>query len=685
MGVIATAVFLGAFLLFLVQPLIGRIIVPWFGGGAPVWTASLVFFQTALLAGYAYAAFVTRQLSPRAQAGVHMALLAASLLTIPLSPDPAWKPTDDAMPAPRILALLATSIGPTYLLLAAGGPLLQAWLARRGTVPWRLFALSNLASLAALIAYPFLIEPWIGLTAQRWTWSLAYTAYAAVVGVLAWQAWREAASPAAAAAASSSAADMPGVDAAAAVAADGPPDAEGKPWLWIVLAAVPSALLIAVTEYLTRDVAPMPLLWIPPLVLYLATFVIWFDGNLPYYRPMWLAAAALAIIAMAMAMTTHNLTYKLIPNLLIYCTGLLLVTLFCHGELMSLRPAPSRLGGYYLCISIGGAIGGGMIGLLFPSVLPNAFDLEIVLAVAGALIVLRAVSLPMMWLVIGGCALGSTAMAFAGWAGWHRYDNTRDDLAISRNFYGTLRVMEGNQEAFGAYRQLVHGTIIHGFQLTAPDKRRMAVGYYRNESGVARAIRALPDGPRRVGVIGLGTGAMAAHNREGDVMRFYDIDPGVVVAARKYFTFLADAPTKVDVVMGDARLSLEREPPQNYDVLAVDAFSGDAVPLHLLTLEAIDLYLKHLAPHGVLALHVSNKFLNLPPVVERAAHVRGLAIVMTRDLDEHGTIASDWVLLARSPTLLDSPTVRAIAVPIATRPEWRPWTDDHVDLLRVLK
>ncbi|HJQ55433.1 MAG TPA: hypothetical protein VJ890_00915, partial [Vineibacter sp.] len=387
MVVIAIAVFLGAFLLFLVQPLIGRIIVPWFGGGAPVWTASLVFFQTALLAGYGYAAFIVRRLSPRAQAGTHLALLAASLLTIPLSPDPAWKPSDDAMPAPRILALLATSIGPTYLLLAAGGPLLQAWLARRGQVPWRLFALSNLASLAALIAYPFLIEPWIGLTAQRWVWSLAYVGYAAMVGVLALQAWREA--PAKMAVSLSAAASDPAAAVASSEVADATADSgerDGKPWLWITLSAVPSALLIAVTEYLTRDVAPMPLLWIPPLVLYLATFVIWFDGNLPYYRPMWLASAALAIIAMAMAMTTANLTYKLVPNLLIYCTGLFLVTLFCHGELVSLRPPPSRLGGYYLSIATGGAIGGGVIGLLFPSVLPNAFDLEIALVASGMLI-----------------------------------------------------------------------------------------------------------------------------------------------------------------------------------------------------------------------------------------------------------------------------------------------------------
>src|SRR5262245_28536494 len=349
MVVIALTVFLGAFLLFLVQPLIGRIIVPWFGGGAPVWTASLVFFQVALLAGYGYAAFITRRLSPRTQAVVHMVLIAASLATIPLSPDPSWKPTDSAMPAPRILALLATSIGPTYLLLAAGGPLLQAWLARRGKVPWRLFALSNLASLAALLAYPFLIEPWLGLTSQRWVWSIAYVAYAAMVGLLAWQAWRE------------SPASIPVAPDPLPVAptADANPDAsdtEGRPWLWIVLAAVPSALLIAVTEYLTRDVAPMPLLWIPPLVLYLATFVIWFDGNLPYFRPMWLASAALAIIAMAMAMTTSSLTYKLVPNLLIYCGGMFLVTLFCHGELVSLRPPPARLGGYYLCIATGGAI-----------------------------------------------------------------------------------------------------------------------------------------------------------------------------------------------------------------------------------------------------------------------------------------------------------------------------------------
>jgi SAM-dependent methyltransferase len=221
--------------------------------------------------------------------------------------------------------------------------------------------------------------------------------------------------------------------------------------------------------------------------------------------------------------------------------------------------------------------------------------------------------------------------------------------------------------------------------MMAPEKRRWAVGYYRNESGVGRAIRSLPDGPRRVGVIGLGTGGLAAHNRPGDTYRFYDIDPGVVAVAQKYFSFLSDSPTKIEIVMGDARLSLEREAPQRYDLLAVDAFSGDAIPLHLLTLEAIDLYLKHLAPDGILAIHVSNKFLNLPPVIERAAQARGLVAIMLRDLNEEGTIVSDWILLARQAALLDRPLILPIVVPIATRPEWRAWTDDHVDLLRVLK
>jgi hypothetical protein len=679
MVVIGIAVFLGAFLLFLVQPLIGRIIVPWFGGGAPVWTASLVFFQTALLAGYGYSAFVVRRLSPRAQGALHLVLVAASLLTIPLTPDPAWKPTDSVNPAPRILALLATTIGPTYVLLAAGGPLLQAWIARRGVVPWRLFALSNLASLAALLAYPFLIEPWIGLTTQRWVWSLAYVAYALLLFVLSWQTWRQAAPTGLAAEAA-----RPAPPAASGDAGD-TPASEGRPWQWILLSAVPSALLIAVTEYLTRDVAPMPLLWIPPLVLYLATFVIWFDGNLPYFRPMWIVTAALAIGAMAGAMTTPSLTYKLVPNLLIYCGGMFLVTLFCHGELLSLRPPPSRLGGFYLCIAIGGALGGGVIGLLFPSVLPNAFDLEIVLAAAGILVVIRAAALSHMAMTIGACVLGSTAMAFAGWAGWSRYEGTRGDISVTRNFYGTLRVMEGKPDTPDHYRELAHGTIIHGFQMMAPEKRRWPVGYYRNESGIGRAVRSLPDGPRRVGIIGLGTGGLAAHSRAGDTFRFYEIDPGVAAVARKYFSYLSDSPSKVDAVMGDARLSLEREAPQNYDLLVVDAFSGDAIPLHLLTVEAVDLYLKHLAPRGILAIHVSNKFLDLPPVLERVAKARGLTAVMARDLNDKGSIVSDWVLLAREASVLDAPLILPIVVPIATRPEWRPWTDDHVDLLRAMK
>ncbi|MBL8673483.1 MAG: fused MFS/spermidine synthase [Rhodospirillales bacterium] len=672
MALAAVAVFLGAFLLFLVQPLIGRIVVPWFGGGAPVWTASLVFFQVALLAGSAYAAFVGRRLSPRAQAVAHVALVAASLLALPLTPDPGWKPDEGASPVPRLLALMALSVGGPYMLLAAGGPLLQAWLARAGHTPWRLFALSNLASLAALVAYPFVVEPWLTITTQRWLWSGGYAIYAALIAALA---WRMSTVPAAA--------EAPA--AAEPTAAPEEPVERGGPALWILLAAVPSALLLAVTEYLTRDVAPMPLLWIPPLALYLATFVIWFDGNLPYHRPSWLAAAALAVVAMAMAMTTPALAFKLVPNLLVFGVGLFLVTLFCHGELVAVRPAPSRLGGYYLCIAVGGAIGGVAVGLAFPVILSNTYDLEIALGAAGVVVAVRAAALWPRWLALGGYAAGVAALAMAGWAGWYRYDASRTEVSVTRNFYGTLHVMEGNKGEREHYVQLAHGGIVHGFQMMAPDRRRTAVGYYRSTSGVGLALRALPDGPRKVGIVGLGTGGIAAHSRAGDVYRFYDIDPGVVAVARKHFTYLSDSPARIDIVLGDARLRLEREAPQAYDLLAVDAFTGDAIPLHLLTLEAIDVYLRHVKPDGVLAIHVSNKFLRLPPVLEIAARARGLRIVLSRDTDDQNAVVSDWVLMARDGAPLGSEALKRSLVEIDARPEWRPWTDDYVDLLRALK
>ncbi|MGE0420655.1 MAG: fused MFS/spermidine synthase [Reyranellaceae bacterium] len=689
----AGTVTLGALLLFLVQPIVGRLLLPRFGGGSAIWSACLVFFQVALLLGYAYAAFITAKLSWRRQRLLHIALVFASLASLPLGLGGSMSADGTGDPALGILISLALGIGPTYGLLASTSPLVQGWLARSGAAPWRLFALSNVASLAALVAYPFVIEPWLGLHAQTWVWSAAYVVYALLTVAFSWHVVR---------------ADDIG-QAPAAPAADMGIDARPSPlWVIAVLAAIPSALLVAVTEYLTRDVAPVPMLWIPPLAVYLLTFVAWFDGRLGYIRPMWLIAAALATGAMAWTLIADPFAFKLKPSLLMFVGGLFMVCLFCHGEVSARRPAPSKLGPYYLAMATGGALGGLAIGLLAPAVLRDQYDLGIVLALVAAPM---AIAIPRLesrivawWLerrgrrsevaawvetaALRGLAAALVLVVFGSGAlaVWDRYETDRTRIvSIQRNFYGVLRVTESNKGTRDHSRSLVHGAILHGFQMMAIERQLQATGYYREESGVGRVVRSLPAAPRRIGVVGLGSGVMAAHGRAGDVVRFYDIDPVVPIVARRDFTFITRTPAKVEIVPGDARISLTREDPQQYSVLVIDAFSGDSIPIHLLTIEAFDVYMKHVISDGALLVHVSNKYFDLAPLVKNAADRRGLYSVLARDLDSSGFIVSDWVVVTRNPALIDSAILKPIITPMTAHPEWGVWTDDRASILPLIK
>lgn len=689
----AGSVMLGALLLFLVQPIVGRLLLPRFGGGSAIWSACLVFFQVALLLGYAYAAFVTSKLSWRKQRWLHVALVVASLAALPLGLGGTASADGTGDPALGILISLALGIGPTYCMLASTSPLVQGWLARAGAAPWRLFALSNIASLAALIAYPFAIEPFLGLQAQTWVWSAAYAVYALLIIAFTWRI-----------------ADARDIEPAPAVPAEDM-GIDVRPtalWVIVVLAALPSALLVAVTEFLTRDVAPVPMLWIPPLAVYLLTFVAWFDGRLGYVRPMWLLAAALAAGAMAWTLIADPFAFKLRPNLLVFVGGLFMVCLFCHGEVAARRPAPSKLGPYYLAMAAGGALGGLSIGLLAPAVLHDQYDLGIVLALVA---VPMALAIPRLesgivawwrarrgkaigsWLWIETAAVRGVAAALAvlvfgsgALAVWDRFETDRSrTVSVQRNFYGVLRVTEANMDTQDHSRSLVHGAILHGFQMMAIERQLQATGYYREESGIGRVLRSLPAAPRRIGVVGLGSGVMAAHGRAGDIVRFYDIDPVVPIVAKRDFTFVNKTPALVEIVPGDARIRLEREEPQQYGLLAIDAFSGDAIPIHLLTIEAFDIYMKHVARNGALLVHVSNKFFDLAPLVLNAAQRRGHYAVLARDLDTSGFIVSDWMVVTRDPSLIDSPVLKPVITPVTARPEWGVWTDDRSSILPLIK
>ena len=529
----ASAIFLGAFLLFLVQPIIAKQILPWFGGSAAVWATCMVFFQMALLAGYAYADFTTRHLTHRRQVILHVALLAISLLVLPITPDAAWKPSGEENPSWRILGLLTLTIGLPYFILSTTSPLLQSWFARsfHHAIPYRLFALSNLASLLALLAYPFLVEPWITTRMQSIAWSVFYAVFVCLCGY--------------AAIASMRGAGQDNKAAADAVQADAAPGA-GIQFVWMTLAATATFLLLAVTTHITQNVASLPFLWIIPLSLYLATFILCFDHPRWYRREVFLLLVA--VLLPLMAWYSDSLNLKLVIPM--YLLGLFACCMFCHGELAHIKPAPRHLTRYYLMISVGGAVGGLLVGFGAPYLLNGYFELAIGLTGCALLLAYRTYRLA-WWALVGSAAVvGATAWG-GGKAIDHQMANSR---LMMRNFYSVIKVRDNDEPT--PFRSLVHGGIMHGGQLMDPQYRLRPSSYFGINSGYGRMFSSLPDAPRKVGIIGLGAGSVIAYGRKGDTFRFYEINPQVVDVARREFTFMSDTPAKIEVVLGDGRLSL---------------------------------------------------------------------------------------------------------------------------------
>jgi spermidine synthase len=665
----AAVIALSSLLLFLVQPLIARLILPWFGGSAAVWTTCMLFFQTLLLAGYAYAHATNTRLAPRPQAILHLALLAAAAATLPVAPTEAWKPGGDDEPISAILLLLAVAVGLPYFVLSATSPLVQAWYARErfGANPYRLFALSNFASLAALLGYPLLVEPWLsnGEQVAGWSWLFALFALGC-----AWLAWRAG-----------------GLRRAPAVsAAEAPPPARRDYLHWLALSTAGSAMLLAVTNHLTQNVAAIPLLWIVPLTLYLATFILAFEGG--FYRSEFFWSFCLVwLMGMAWLLVDHDYQFELLVQLGMFLSGLLVTCLFCHGELYRLRPAPRYLTAFYLTVAAGGALGALLVAVVAPLAFNGYYELGLAMIAVAFLAALRCATLhPVARNLSLAVLMGVTGAAI--FDGLRFQENVR---LAARNFYGVLRVKEyGTPGETSHMRRLLHGVIMHGEQFLHPDYRHMVTTYYQHGSGVGAALLARRERPgaMRVGVIGLGTGTLAAYGREGDRYRFYEINPRVVDLAAREFTYLADSEAELEVVLGDARLSLEREPPQEFDVLAVDAFSSDAIPVHLITREALALYLRHVKPDGIVAFHVSNRFLDLVPVVARiAARNEAHAVLVAQSAGEDGArTQSDWVLVSRDARALQAREIEAAGAEAAEdRESLRTWTDDYSNIVQLLK
>ena len=666
MPLYACTILLSAFLLFLIQPMVAKLILPWFGGSAAVWIVCLVFFQTVLLLGYLYSYGVARFLRPRAQSFVHLGLLAVSLALLPIAPGERWKPTGTTDPAWSILALLTLSIGLPYFLLSATSPLLQAWYARGNPngLPYRLFAFSNAASLLALLTYPLLVEPNAATRTQIVAWSAAYALFTLICGAAAWRGKHSSAMPL-----------QPGAT------AESSPTARRQA-LWLLLSACGAMLLLSITNHLTQNVAAVPFLWVLPLSIYLVTFILAFSQRIWIPRAFILRLLAVAIGSIGYLLYETGFAHPLQLGIPLFCFGLFAACLFCHGELNRTKPGPSHLTLFYLMVSLGGACGAIFAGLLAPRLFTATYELPISLLFTALLVCITTWqdgwSSRLLWVVL--------TIAMAKGVGTEVRQTEIGSIVMMRSFYGSLRVVHSGT-ADHQLRTLYHGTITHGSQFLFPPRRLQATTYYGRNSGAALALLSCCTGPKRVGIIGLGAGTLAAYGLPGDLFRFYEINPQVQQIAQSVFTYLKESPAKIDVVLGDARLSLENEPPQRLDVLLVDAFSGDAVPVHLLTKEAVALYLKHLQPSGILAFHVSNSYLNLAPVVRQLADFYGK---QSRLLTNKGNavedeVAADWVMVADAATFARLHGGIEVRQPIKARPGLRLWTDDYSSLVEVLK
>jgi SAM-dependent methyltransferase len=666
-------IFFSAFFLFQVEPLIAKAILPWFGGSAQVWTSCLLFFQTGLLCGYLYAHLLTERVPPFWQVRIHIALLVVSLVFLPIFPSEFWQPEGSENPLLRILGLLTATIGLPFFLLSATNPLVQAWLARsQDRAPYKLFALSNFGSMLALLTYPLMVEPFLPLRVQTWTWSVGYALFVALCATTAWR-FRS------------------GERVALAVAADigGPVPVWAERALWFGLAALPSAMLLAVTNFLLQNVAAIPLFWILPLALYLLSFIVAFGSLRWFWRPFWYVALAAAIAAMIIAMSGFSSLndYRFLP---LFTICLFVCCLVSHGELASMRPRPRYLTSYYLIIAAGGAFGGLFVAAVAPLVFIANFELQIIVPLTAALIVVAAwwryrsterAGIRDALLMISLSVLSGATSYMAVYT----FRDLSESRVLARNFYGALRVTDLPSIPGDERRLLLNGSINHGEQYIAPEKRREPITYFSHASGIGVALDELgKEGSLKVGVIGLGTGTIAAYCRPGDTYRFYEINPLVLEFASKEFTYLSDCPTMPTVAMGDARLSLEAEPPQQFDVFAVDAFISDAIPVHLLTREAFDLYWRHLKPDGVLAVHVSNRYVDLAPIVGRAALDNGkMARIISNSSDPVAAVSgATWVLVTSRPGFFDRPALQG-SPPVEVPPGFDPWTDDYSNLWRV--
>jgi hypothetical protein len=767
----ALTIFLSAFLLFQVQLIVGKQLLPWFGGTPAVWNTCLVFFQLLLLAGYAYAHAVTERLKARTLSRTHIAVMAISVVVLivlatrwrsPIFPSNTWRPQNPSFPTWGIVLLLSASVGLPFFLLSTTGPLVQAWFSRScpQESPYHLYALSNLGSLLGLLTYPFLFEPNLSLRNQGWVWTVGYVVFVLACAACAVLFAR--------ASAGATAAETP------TVARGGSDDsADERPTgvqrlLWVGLAACGSVMLLSVTNLISQEIAVVPFLWALPLSIYLLSFVVSFHEKQVYRRGIFQVLFAVTAVwgGVLFLMGEH---VKVLTQICGFGSLLFAACMVYHGELAQLKPKPRQLTSFYLHIASGGALGSVLVGLIAPHVFPAIWEFQLGLWASGLLVAWVLWRDKGSWLhdhprwLAPLVAVGAAAVAdyigvpttilhikplyfhiFVGalaaltlgtivtglklparhpltlrvvvLCGWCLFGmlfviqaqrQESRSVLLTRNFYGTLRVTYDEPIAERHALVLRHGVTLHGAQVQAARQRRFPTTYYGVSSGIGLLLRNHPNRSQtdaearrlRVGVVGLGVGTLATYGQPGDFFRFYEMNPEVVRLAKgpgALFTYLNDSPAQTDVVIGDGRVSLDQElaggdaqkDAQKFDVLVVDAFSSDSIPLHLLTREAMEIYVRHLRnPQSVLAFHVSNRSLDLRPVLLGLAESQHLhlvrVLVPTPQFQEE--TPSDWVLMAADPAILQIPALAQKATPVHLDRPAPLWTDDYSNLLQVLR
>ena len=763
LAVFTLTLFLSAILLFLIQPMIGKMLLPLLGGTPAVWNTCMVFFQVALLGGYLYAHAMSR-LGVRGQTIIHTVVVLLPLLVLPSTVNPRWLQTGELHPSLHAFALLGTSVGLPFFVVSTSAPLLQQWFSTTGQRaahdPYFLYSASNLGSMVALIGYPILVEPTLRLVTQSQLWAVGYLVLVLLtvgcVGVVWWSSSARASHPGSGALRTQE--DMPVMRAAQARLS------YGQRLRWVVLAFVPSSLMLGATLHITTDIAAIPLLWILPLAIYLLSFILVF-ARLPQmlHQAMVRFAPVLLLILIYIMIASPPLFWKTWMTILLHLAVLFVVAMICHGALAHSRPVAAHLTAFYLWMSVGGMLGGLCNALLAPLLFTTVAEYPLILVLSCLLLPARrtASSQPRdCWIDIGvpvliaALSFGlvsevlvanvrldrlSTLFGLAPdqlndvFAQWLRFDldklNTfckfgipvllcylcaerpvrfglsvgavvltgilwnsaeSDVLHRERSFFGVMRI-----EVTPKYRKLLHGTTLHGVQSRDPLRRQEPLTYYHRTGPIGQVFEAFAGTTllEQIAVVGLGTGTLACYGESGQTVTFYEIDPAIyrIASEPRYFTYLQDARARgvtLQVVLGDARLKLAAAPDQQYGVIIVDAFSSDAIPVHLMTREALALYVAKLAESGLVALHISNRHLDLAPVLgnlAQAAHLVGLW--QQEDSDESlGKLGSQWVVLARRLEDLYPLTANlARWQPLTGRPDVGIWTDDFSNMLRAFQ